>query len=182
LQHFACGQRRRIISEPIIIVDYDPRWPLLFEEIRGSVVAALGDIVVAVEHVGSTAVPGLAAKSIIDLDVVVSSVAEIPKAIRRLSGLGYIHQGDLGIAGREAFTPLAHRPRHHLYVCSVDGEELRRHRLFRDYLLAHPDVAAAYGELKKAFALRFSDDRAAYVGAKSAFVADVLRRAASVEV
>jgi GrpB-like predicted nucleotidyltransferase (UPF0157 family) len=117
---------------PVLIVDYDPHWPDLFEELRAPVVAALGDLIVCVEHVGSTAVPGLAAKPIIDMDVVVPSVADIPEAIRRLAILGYVHRGDLGISGREALTSPAGKPSHHLYVCALDSEELRRHRSLRD--------------------------------------------------
>jgi GrpB-like predicted nucleotidyltransferase (UPF0157 family) len=162
---------------PVIIVDYDPNWAHLFEALRAPVVAALGELVVVVEHVGSTAVPGLAAKPIIDMDVVVPSVSDIPEAIERLAILGYIHRGDLGIAGREAFTSPAGKPRHHLYVCAKGSEELGRHRSFRDYLLGHPDDALAYGALKKAAALRFADDRFAYNEAKTQFVEAVLQRA-----
>ncbi len=145
------------------------------------VTTSLGDLVVTVEHVGSTAVPGLAAKPIIDLDVVIPSRADMPAAIARLATLGYVHQGDLGIAGREAFRAPHEDPKHHLYACPLDSEELRRHRAFRDYLLTHPDEARAYGALKKTCALRFIDDRSAYVEAKGPFVAEILRRALSIE-
>ena len=164
---------------PVIIVDYDPHWPDLFEQLRAPVVAALGDLVVSVEHVGSTAVPGLAAKPIIDMDVVVPSVADIPEAIGGLASLGYVHRGDLGIPGREAFASPAGKPRHHLYLCALGSEELRRHRSFRDYLLTHPDDARAYAALKKAAARRFAEDRAAYNEAKTRFVEAVLQRASS---
>jgi GrpB-like predicted nucleotidyltransferase (UPF0157 family) len=163
----------------VIVMDYDPHWPNLFEELRVPVVAELRDLVVIVEHVGSTAVPGLAAKPIIDMDVVVPSVADIPEAIARLAILGYVRRGDLGITGRESFISPAGKPRHHLYVCALGSEELRRHRTFRDYLLTHPDDARAYGALKKAAALRFAEDRAAYTEAKTRFVAAVLQRASS---
>jgi GrpB-like predicted nucleotidyltransferase (UPF0157 family) len=163
----------------VIIVDYDPHWPDLFQELRAPVVAALGDLVVIVEHVGSTAVPGLAAKPIIDMDVVVPSVTDIPEAIVRLAILGYVHRGDLGIHGREAFISPAGKPRHHLYVCALGSDELHRHRSFRDYLLTHPDDARAYAALKKAAALRFGEDRAAYNEAKTRFVEAVLQRASS---
>ena len=166
---------------PVIIVDYDPHWPDLFEDLRAPVVAALGDLVVIVEHVGSTAVPGLAAKPIIDMDVVVPSVADVPKAIERVALLGYAHQGDLGIRGREAFTPPPGKPAHHLYVCALGSDELRRHRSFRDYLRSHPDDARAYEALKKAAASRFAEDRAAYSESKTRFVEAVLQRASSSE-
>lgn len=167
------------MPEPVILVDYDRHWPDLFEALRAPVVAVLGDLVIVVEHVGSTAVPGLAAKPIIDMDVVVPSAADIPGAIGRLATLGYVHRGDLGIAGREAFTAPAGTPRHDLYVCAIDSEELRRHRLFRGYLLTHPEEARAYGALKTAAARRFGEDRAAYTEAKTRFVEAVLQRASS---
>jgi GrpB-like predicted nucleotidyltransferase (UPF0157 family) len=167
------------MPEPVVIVDYDPLWPSLFEELRAPVVAALDDLAVAVEHVGSTAVPGLAAKPIIDMDVVVPSVTDIPEAIARLAPLGYIHRGDLGIPGREAFVSPGGKAKHHLYLCSSDSEELRRHRAFRDYLLAHPDDATSYGALKQSAALRFTNDRVAYNEAKTGFVEAILQRASS---
>jgi GrpB-like predicted nucleotidyltransferase (UPF0157 family) len=169
------------MAEPVIIVEYDPRWPGYFQELRAPVVAALGDLVVTVEHVGSTAVPGLAAKPIIDIDVVVRSVTDIPESIVRLAALGYIHRGDLGISGREAFVSPAGKPRHHLYLCALGCDELRRHRSFRDYLLSHPHDARSYEELKKAAAIRFANDRAAYNHAKSLFVETILQRASSDE-
>jgi GrpB-like predicted nucleotidyltransferase (UPF0157 family) len=167
------------MPDPVIIVDYDPQWPDRFEELRAPVAAALGDLAVSVEHVGSTAVPGLAAKPIIDIDVVVPTIADVPEAIARLATLGYVHRGDLGIRGREAFSSPAGKPRHHLYVCALDSEELGRHRAFRDYLLTHPDEARAYGALKKAAALRFAEDRAGYNESKTPFVKEVLQRASA---
>lgn len=89
--------------------------------------------------------------------------------------LGYTHQGDLGIRGREAFLAPASKPAHHLYVCPVDGAELRRHRVFRDYLRAHPAVANKYAALKRDALKRFPLDRTAYTAAKSDFVEEVLR-------
>jgi GrpB-like predicted nucleotidyltransferase (UPF0157 family) len=87
----------------VLVVDYDPSWPDVFEVLRRPVWAAVRDVAVSVEHVGSTAVPGLAAKPIIDIDVVVASSDSLSKAIGRLATLGYIHRGDLGIDDREAF-------------------------------------------------------------------------------
>jgi GrpB-like predicted nucleotidyltransferase (UPF0157 family) len=123
-----------VAGSVIIIVEYDPHWPDVFDELRAPVVAALGDLVVSVEHVGSTAVPGLAAKPIIDMDAVVPSVVDVPKAIERLALFGYAHRGDLGIPGREAFTSPPGKPGRHLYVCALGSDELSRHRSFRDYV------------------------------------------------
>jgi len=161
----------------LVVVDYDPHWPAVFAGLRASVALALDGLAVAIEHVGSTSVRGLAAKPIIDIDVVVPSAADVPDAISRLAAVGYTHRGDLGIAGREAFFAPQGAPAHHLYVCAADSEELARHRLFRDYLLGHPDVAGAYAALKKSLAIIHRDDRAAYNDAKTDFVTSVLRQA-----
>ena len=162
--------------DPVVLVDADPAWPGTFARIRERVAGALGDLALAIEHVGSTAVPGLPAKPIVDVDVVVP-VGGVPAAIGRLASLGYVHRGDLGIAGREAFARPPGTPPHHLYVCARDASECRRHLVFRDYLRAHPDAALAYADLKKELARRFRDDRAAYSQAKSTFVEEVLRQA-----
>jgi GrpB-like predicted nucleotidyltransferase (UPF0157 family) len=166
-------------SNPITVVDYDHRWPDLFAFLQKRVAGALGELAAAIEHVGSTAVPGLAAKPIIDIDVLLMSAAGLPAAIERLASLGYAHQGDLGIPDREAFRAPENHPPHHLYVCPPASLEFRRHVAFRDYLRSHPEEAEAYGKLKRALALRFRSNIDAYVDGKSEFVADVLRRGLS---
>ena len=163
------------MGEPIKIVPYNPDWEVTFGLLRDFVAPALGDIVLTVEHVGSTAVPGLAAKPIIDMDVVVASVEDVPRAVHRLESLGYRPEGDLGIAGREAFRAPNGLPEHHLYVCVVDNPELRRHILFRDYLRNHPKEAKVYAELKMALAEQFIDAREAYTHGKSEFVNSCLK-------
>ena len=163
----------------IVIVEYNPDWPSLFQELSIPVKNVLGEIAVAIEHIGSTAVPGLAAKPIIDMDVVIPSRSDLSAAVARLAILGYTHQGDLGISGREAFLAPASKPEHHLYVCPVDGEELRRHRLFRDELIAHPETAGRYATIKKdAARYRFRMTVPPFV-AKTRFIEEVLRSAAS---
>jgi GrpB-like predicted nucleotidyltransferase (UPF0157 family) len=165
------------MSKPIIIVDYDPTWPALFAALRAPVAAALGDIAIAIEHVGSTAVPGLAAKPVIDLDVVIRAEADLPAAIERLASLGYGYEGDKGIPGRAAFTWPPQLPRHHLYVCARDSLAYRRHLLFRDYLRAHSDVCTAYAALKRDLATRYRTERAVYTDAKEPFIAATMAAA-----
>src|SRR5262245_13746588 len=99
---------------PVVIVDYEPLWPSVFESLAQVVSTALGPVLLRVEHVGSTAVPGLAAKPIIDLDAEVR-LKDVPEAIQRLSTIGYVHLGERGVAGREAFAAPAGSPAHHLY-------------------------------------------------------------------
>jgi GrpB-like predicted nucleotidyltransferase (UPF0157 family) len=161
---------------PVRIQDYEPLWPSQFEALRGRIAPALEILVAAIEHVGSTAVPGWTAKPIIDLDILLKSDADLPLVIAKLASLGYAHRGDLGITGREAFRPPSNDFPHHLYVCSPTGKEYRRHLVFRDYLRAHPDAAVAYSRLKRELAIKFGDDREAYNQGKSALVEEVLAR------
>lgn len=165
------------MTTPIIIEDYDPSWPRSFEAIQARITPALDKFVTAIEHVGSTAVPGLAAKPIIDIDVLLRSPDDLPLAIEALNGLGYQHQGTLGISGRDAFVAPSHDVRHHLYVCSPSTPEFRRHIMFRDYLRRNPKEAAEYARLKRNLSGRFSIDREAYTEAKTEFIEEILRRA-----
>ncbi len=165
-------------SKPIEVADYDPKWPVLFAEIAARVTAAFTNgPLIRIEHVGSTSVPSLPAKPIVDIDVVIPTRADMPEAIRRLTVLGYAHQGDGGIPSREAFNPPAGVAYHHLYVCAEDSPELGRQLAFRDYLRAHPEAARQYGELKRGLAARHVTDIDAYVDGKTEFVQDILQKA-----
>lgn len=162
---------------PLVVVDYDESWPLQFEEIARSIRAAVPDA--RVEHVGSTAVPGLAAKPVIDVDVVVASAEQVPEAIERLRSLGYVHQGDKGIPGREAFMwPRGARP-HHVYVVVEGGEPLADHVDFRDHLRRNPAAAGEYAALKRRLAQLHADDALAYGEAKTELVTRILAEARS---
>ena|SRR5882724_4051129 len=88
----------------IIVVEYDPAWPATFDDLRARVWTVVGDLALAIEHIGSTSVPGLAAKPIIDMTVVLPAADDVPQAIERLATLGYVHRGDLGIEGREVLV------------------------------------------------------------------------------
>jgi len=140
---------------------------------------ALGELAASIEHVGSTAVPGLAAKPTIDFVVQLRAAQDLAAAIARLAALGYAHEGDLGIVGREAFTtpPGYGVHDHHLYVCPPEWRGFDDQLAFRDYLRAHAEVASAYAKLKRALAAKFGSDRNGYANAKAGFVGDVLKRA-----
>ena len=161
---------------PFKIVEYDPAWPIMFAAYAAPLNTALGNLALSVEHIGSTSVVGLAAKPIIDIDIVISSRLVLKDVISTLAGLGYAHEGDLGIPGRESFAAPAGEPLH-LYVCSVDTPNLHNHLLFRDYLRQHPETAEAYGHLKNELARTHRNDRDAYTEAKTVFIRGVLARA-----
>jgi len=163
-------------AEPVLIADYDPKWVELYEVLRVRIAGALGSVAATIEHVGSTAIPSLAAKPIIDIDVLLAAESSLGEAISRLEEMGYVYQGNLGIAERDAFRAPAGDIPHHLYICPPHSSEFRKHLAFRDYLRAHPEEAAAYGNLKRALALQFKDDRSAYTAGKGEFVAEILSR------
>jgi GrpB-like predicted nucleotidyltransferase (UPF0157 family) len=162
-------------TSTITVVDYDPSWPSIFETLKAHVLQALGSLPVSVEHVGSTAVPGLAAKPIIDMDVVVASPEDVPIAIERLSTLAYVHRGNLGIEGREAFYSPPGLPRHHLYVCVQGTASLSNHLTIRDYLRRNSAAAKAYGTLKKQLAATFPTDMDRYIQGKTDFLVGILQ-------
>ena len=160
-----------MVPKPVIVTDYDPRWPIWFEELARVYRRALGALVVTVEHVGSTSVPGLAAKPILDIDIVIPSRAVLPDVVAGLAALGYRHQGDRGIPGRDSFARDGDDwPAHHLYVCAADAPALAQHLRFRDWLRTHADGAAAYAQLKRRLAELHRDDRERYTVAKSGFI------------
>ncbi len=173
----------------IQVVDYDPQWAIVFSELKRVLINKLGNLVQSIEHVGSTSVPGLAAKPIIDLDVIIASKELLPAVITCLNELGYFHEGDLGIQGREAFgrkgsnVPFDGTSKiwqnHHLYVCLQNSEALARHLAFRNYLRANSKEMMAYGELKRQLARQFPHDIDSYLAGKASFVEEMTQRARS---
>ena len=162
------------VGKPVVVVDPDPAWPQLFATLRDTLAPVLADVASTIEHVGSTAVPGLPAKPVIDLDVVVASPALASAALRRLETLGYQPVGDLGVPGREACRRPHGSVPHHLYVCVQGAVPLRNPLTLRDHMRAHPEVAAAYGALKRRLARAFPNEIDGYIEGKTAFILEIL--------
>lgn len=160
-------------GEPVEISLYDPAWPHIFEELRDRLAAAMGPTALRIDHVGSTAVPGLAAKPVVDVQVSVPDVeaeAAYRDAIER-QGLALRYRE----VGHRYFRPPPGLPRTwQVHVCSAGSHWERVHLLFRDYLRAHRDRADAYARLKRRLARVHPDDRIAYTDAKSAFIEETL--------
>jgi GrpB-like predicted nucleotidyltransferase (UPF0157 family) len=160
------------------IAEYDSAWPALFERERGLVAGTLGDVA-AIEHGGSTAVPGLGGKPIIDMMVAVRDVFdEGQRCVAPLEALGYEHMGEHGMPRRLFFAKPTPRPRsHHLHMVEVGSDFWERHLLFRNYLRGRVDEAEAYYELKVRLAVGFRTDREGYTEAKTRFIEAALVRA-----
>ena len=168
-------------TKHIVVLPYDEAWKKDFEEIKAELMAVLDGLVLSVEHVGSTSVPGLAAKPIIDIDVVIEDTDCFEKVKTALETIGYQHEGDLGIPGREAFKydGKEHLRKHHLYVCAKDSDELKRHLSFRDYLRTHPEAVKEYGRIKEEGARLYPNDIDSYIEYKAPFIQDCVNKANS---
>ena len=156
----------------VVVLSYDEQWKQDFLKIKDELNSALGQLALAIEHVGSTSVEGLSAKPIIDIDVVIKDDLVFKDVVKALEAIGYHHEGDLGIAGREAFKydGKEHLRKHHLYVCEQDCLELKRHIAFRDYLRTHPDAVKEYSRIKEEGAKLYPYDIGRYIEHKSLFI------------
>lgn len=157
----------------MVVVEYDKEWPQDFLKIKTELQKAI-TVMSNIQHVGSTSIPGMKAKPIIDIDVGLENWSDFEAVKRALAEIGYEHEGDKGITGREAFcrnekvhNEILDSIDHHLYVCSVDNEEYKRHILFRDYLRNHDEARDRYNQIKEEILAKVgSENRAGYVQMK----------------
>lgn len=158
----------------ITLVEYDPYWPSLFEERAVAVTTLLCPFVSEIHHIGSTAVPGLAAKPKIDIDAVVSDQRMLPELSARLRSAGYTFHGDPHASGLWTFTADTRPCGTRLYLCTSGNAAHAARLLFRDRLRERPDHASQYETLKKRLAEEANDDWQFYTGGKRAFIEAVL--------
>lgn len=161
-----------MVTKHVVVLPYDEQWKQDFLMIKDELTSALGQLAMRIEHVGSTSVEGLSAKPIIDIDVVIKDYTVLEEVVSALGVLGYRHEGNLGITGREAFKydGKEHLKKHHLYVCPEDSPELKRHIAFRDYLRTHSDAMREYSHIKEEGAKLYPYDIERYIEHKSPFI------------
>jgi len=168
------------VGAAVVIVDYDPHWVEEFQAESQRIRAAIGPYLTIIEHVGSTAVPGLAAKPVIDMLAGIRSLADAPACIAPLQALGYIYipEYEDELPERRYFQRLrGEEHTHHLHMAETTSEFWKKELLFRDYLRSHPETAATYDRLKRELAAQFGRDRAGYTDAKTEFITAVLEQA-----
>jgi GrpB-like predicted nucleotidyltransferase (UPF0157 family) len=161
------------------VVPPDPRWRDCFDEEAASIRSALGELPVWVHHIGSTSIPNIHAKPVIDILLEVADIEELDGRCSAFESLGYEAKGEFGIPGRRYFRKDSESGvrTHQIHAFESSSEGLVRHLAFRDYLIAHPVVAQEYSELKKRLSIRFSEDIEAYMDGKDAFIKEHEQRA-----
>ena len=164
-------------TKKVVVLPYDRTWQSDFEDIKREIEGAVGNLMIGIEHVGSTSVEGMSAKPIIDIDVIIQDYTAFDAVVRRLEAIGYIHEGDLGIQDREAFkySNKPHLRQHHLYVCPQQSEELHRHITFRDFLATNPESVKKYSAVKEKAAQLFPDNIEKYIEYKSPCIEELYR-------
>ncbi len=161
---------------PLVVSDYDPAWPQTYARWRHRVAVAVGSAALGIEHVGSTSVPGLAAKPIVDIQVSVADIADEPRYVPQLELVGLVLRSRDELH-RYFRPPAGQRREVHVHVCAGGSQWERDHLLFRDYLRADPAACRRYAEAKRVNIRRWSDDGWAYTEAKTSVVLDILEQA-----
>ena len=166
------------MPQHITVLSYDPEWPLKYERERKAIAEILDGNGISIYHIGSTSVPGLAAKPIIDMMAVVRSLEKVDDARGKFSELGYEYLGEFGIAGRRYFRKGGDERTYQIHIFQADDwNNIGRHLAFRDYMRTHEKERAEYAEIKTALAQRFPYDIDGYCDGKDAFVREMEKRA-----
>jgi len=163
--------------DPIVVVPYRAEWPARFHELARPMRDALGDTALRIDHIGSTSVPGLDAKPIIDIQVSVAALEPTDRLRAPLEGLGYVFRSANPDRTKRYFREPVGTPRTHVHVRAAGSWPEQLALLHRDFLRAHPDAAAAYAGLKRGLAQRYRADRNAYMLAKDPLIWEHIRQA-----
>ena len=158
------------MSMLITVVEYNPNWPQEFAQEAGRLQQVLSDTAVAIHHIGSTSVPGLVAKPIIDIILEVADLNQLDTKGDKMEALGYEVMGEFGIPGRRYFRKGGYHRTHHVHAFLLGDPNVKRHLAFRDYLIAYPAIAADYGKLKQEVAERSNNNIENYGDGKDPFI------------
>ena len=163
------------------VVAYNPNWINDFNAIKDRALPLIEHLIVSFEHVGSTSVPGLTAKPIIDIDVVYDKPENLPQIIKALESTGYRYEGNKGVEGRESFKAPEGSIKQHFYVCKAGTLGLKNHLVLRDHLRNNSQDRDEYGKLKMEIAHLYQENPEAYMEAKTSFILKILKKHALTE-
>jgi len=166
------------MARKIKVVPHDPNWSKLFKAEANKLAAVLGQEAIAIHHIGSTAMPNISAKPIVDILVEVHDIKKIDEFNEGMMKLDYQPKGEFGIPGRRFFIKGGDATRtHHVHMFQTGDTEVERYLNFRDYMIAHPEEAQAYSRLKEKLAQRFPEDIEGYMAGKDGFIKETDRKA-----
>jgi len=171
---------RKLDFFKVEVVPHAPSWRGAFETESKQIALALTENVVAIHHIGSTAIPEIHAKPIIDMLVAVKDIMKVDIQSSAIEALGYEAMGEFGISGRRFFRKgdEAGIRTHHIHTFEVNSAQIERHLAFRDYMISHPEDAQQYSELKQELANKYSDNIQGYMDGKAGFIKDIDLKAA----
>jgi GrpB-like predicted nucleotidyltransferase (UPF0157 family) len=168
------GLKRGVVE----LKPHNPKWRELYEEEEVLVSKAVSAFLIEIQHIGSTAIPGIMAKPIIDIALAIDSLENVEKIIKPLEEIGYTYRGEAGIPHRHLFVKGSEDFRtHHMHVMHRSHYEWKKHIVFRDYLRKHPKEAKEYSNLKLKLEKEFKEDRESYTESKSEFIESILEKA-----
>ena len=168
------GLKRGVVE----LKQYNPKWKDFYNQESKEITSAISKFIVDIQHIGSTAIPNIVAKPIIDIAVAIDSLKNIEKIIKPLEEIGFTYRGEQGVPDRHLFVKGGEECRtHHLHVTFKEHYEWKKHLVFRDYLLEHPKEARQYSKLKKRLKREYKGDRGAYTDGKTEFINRILEKA-----
>jgi GrpB-like predicted nucleotidyltransferase (UPF0157 family) len=165
-------------KDTVRLLPYTPEWKRLFEEEKYRLQAVVGPYVLDIQHVGSTSIPGMPAKPILDIAIAVRNFEEARVCIQPIEQLGYEYKAEFGTPRRHYFTKGEPRT-HHIHMNELCSQDWNNQIAFRDYLIQHPEIAREYAQVKQVLAQRYPKDRMAYLNGKAPFIERVLKLAMS---
>ena len=158
------------------VVSYNPNWKEMYKEESGKVKNILSDIIIDIHHIGSTAIPGIKAKPVIDMLVEVKDIEAVDQYNHKMEEFGYEVMGEYGIPKRRFFRKGGDKRTHHIHIFQVGNEEIERHIDFKKYLIAYPDKAREYSKLKEKLTNKYTYDVENYTNGKSDFIKEIDRK------
>ena len=161
----------------VIVTPYQSSWPDAFQQEKEQLETIFGDRLLAVHHIGSTSVPGLSAKPILDILPVVDSLDGIEAFDAAMEQIGYEAKGEFGMSGRRYYRKGGDNRTHHIHLYADGNPEIMRHVVFRDYLRQQPEEVEAYSTIKERLAHQYPQDISAYIAGKDSFVKTMEQRA-----
>ena len=171
------GRVSKTDKRRVEVVSYSPNWKDMYKEESEKIKNVLSDIIIDIHHIGSTAIPGIKAKPVIDILVEVKDIERVDQYNHKMKELGYEAMGEYGIPKRRFFRKGGNNRTHHIHIFQVGNEEIERHINFKEYLIAHPDKAREYSKLKEELVNKYTYDVENYSNSKSDFIKEIDRKA-----